>query len=174
MLGLGLIYRFYPSIDATFNMNDQIAKKSRILEEFEEAVREKKGYEARLKVLTRNLIQAESAFFKSATADLAAVDIQNLLNDISRQSGIDIYSRRSLAVVKPDNLSPLEKRYATIPVQITITCSVRQLKEIMYRIENAPKLLEISAIQIRRTGKTDEKIRTTLTVSGIMNSQETN
>jgi hypothetical protein len=60
--------------------------------------------------------------------------------------------------------------YISVPVQFTVSATIRQLKEILYKIEASPKFfLTVERIGISVAGAgSPGQIRVDLTVSGIM------
>ena len=99
------------------------------------------------------------------TPALAAVDIQNILNEITGKSELEVLTMRVLKAESEE-----EDLYTTVPVQITIRCTVRQLKEVVYQVESASKLLRISDFRVRvvRGKKEEGQVQATLTVEGFM------
>lgn len=148
--------------------NAEIAVKQRKLAKYHKALREKKDLEARLASLNRTLGRLESRLLTGDTPALAAVDIQNLLNGIAGRRAIDI---KTMRVLKPDGED--QNKYMVIPVEFSITSTVRQLKEVLYRIESSPKYLTINNIRITAPKlQQPEQIKSTLTVAGFMKKPE--
>ena len=66
-----------------------------------------------------------------------------------------------------------EENYLSVPVQFTISSTIRQLKEMLYRIETSPKYLTIKKIRISvRHTRGLRQIQSNLTVAGVMKSVE--
>ena len=167
LLIIALLYRFFPGLRVG-EISAEIAVKERKLAKYHEALREKKDLEARLASLNRTVGRLESRLLTGDTPALAAVDIQNLLNGIAARSAIDI---KTMRVLKPEDED--QGKYMVIPVQFSISSTVRQLKEVLYRIESSPKYLTINNIRITALKKQQpEKIQSTLTVAGFMKKSE--
>jgi hypothetical protein len=166
LLFLGLLYRLMPLLSLG-EIKDDISIKQRKLVKYREALREKKDLQTRLISLNRVMNRLEAGFLSGSTPALAAVDIQNLLNDIAGRSNIDI---KSMRVLKPK--SDYEE-YTIVSVELTINANVKQLKELLYRIENSPKYLVAERVRIRalKAPQSDE-LRSTLTVAGLMKKTE--
>jgi Tfp pilus assembly protein PilO len=167
LLAIALLSQFFPGLRVG-ETSDEIAVKQRKLAKYHEALREKKDLEARLTALNRTLDRLESRLLTGDTPALAAVDIQNLLNGIASRSAIDI---RTMRVLKPNDED--QNKYIVIPVEFSITSTVRQLKEVLYRIESSPKYLTINNIRISAPKlQQPEQIQSTLTVAGFMKKPE--
>ena len=163
LLFIALLYRFSPGLRVG-ETTAEIALKERKLAKYHKTLREKKDMEARLASLNRALGRLESRLLTGDTPALAAVDIQNLLNGIAGRSAIDI---KTMRVLKPEDED--EAKYIVIPVQFSITSTVRQLKEVLYRIESSPEYLTIRKIRIHAAkSREPEQIQSTLTVAGLM------
>jgi len=164
LLLAGAAYRFFPAIESVFAKSDEMVFKEMELEKYRAALRKKTVLQSERVAAERELARVEAGLLTPSTPALAAVDIQNMLNDIAEQKKIVI---RSMRVLEP---KPVEaEQYLTIPLEVTATGSIRQLKEMLFRIENAPKLLKISTLRIRLPNyRRPEEIHTSFTVEGFM------
>jgi len=168
LLLLGLVYRSFPFLQGLQAAGEEIVLKERQVAKYRQMVHQTNGFEARLISLNRTLDRAESGLLTGDTPALAAVDIQNILNKIAGGSDVEI---RTVRVLKTKELD--EGDYLSVPVQFTITPTIKQLKEILYRIETSSKYLTVKKIRItvpRRKGP--EKIQSDLTVVGVMKSAQ--
>lgn len=165
LLLIGAIYRFGPDPESLFSANKEIELKTKKLARYRQLVQERNSLEEKRLALTRTLERAESALLTGDTPALAAVDIQNLINDIAGRSDIDI---RTLRVLKPPE-DEEESYLMAIPVQVSLTGEIRQLKQLLYRIVSASKILKITELRIRAVNpRKPEAIQATFTVSGYM------
>jgi Tfp pilus assembly protein PilO len=120
--------------------------------------------EVKLASLKRSVENAENGLLGGKTPALGAADVQNILKEITDKSDMEVLTMR---VMNPENKE--EDIYMIIPVQITIQCSVRQLKEIIYQIESSSVLLKIGDLRIRVIrGRIEGQVQATLTVQGFM------
>ncbi len=160
----GLIYLSWPLIQGFQHADEQIFMKQKQLAKFQQAVAEAAGLDRELESLNQTVKQTEANLLNAATASLAAADIQTILSQIARSSGVEI---KSVRVLKPAKLK--HEGYVGIPVQFTLATTVRQLKEILYRIESSTKLLTVDNLRINvaRFRKTTE-IQSDITVMGFM------
>jgi hypothetical protein len=168
LLLFGLAYRLFPFFQGIQGSGAEINIKERQLAKYQKAVKERNDIEARLVSMNRSLERSEAGLLTGKTAALAAVDIQNILNEIASRNEVEI---RSVRVLKSKELD--DGHYIGIPVQFTLNSTVRQLKEILYRIEASPKLLTVERIIIsvvRQKGS--RQIRSDITVCGFMKKAE--
>lgn len=169
LLLLGAVYRFYPDTEMFQPMGGDIALKERKIIKYRQMVQERNKLNAELISLNRALERAESGLLTGETPALAAVDIQNILNDIANRAQVQVQAMRVLTPEESDKESPEKALYLKIPVQITLISGTRQLKEVLYQIETSLKFLKISEMRVRVNNLRDaEKIYSTLTVEGIM------
>ena len=162
LLLLGALYRFFPVIQDMKPAGSEIVFKQQQIVKYRQKVQQRKNLESRLAALNRHLRQAESGLLSGETPALAAVDIQNILGDISRKIGVDIKTMRVLRAVDLENMN-----YVSIPVQFTLNSTVRQLRDLLYQIETSNKFLAITHMKIRDIrGGQPGQIESTLTVSG--------
>jgi hypothetical protein len=169
LLLAGAVYRFSPDIPSLFSGSNQMSYKEKELMKYRAVLQEKRRLEATLISAERELARAEAGLLPQKTSALAAAEIQNMLNNIAEQKNIKIESMRVLKSVPME-----EKEYITIPLEVIMTASIRQIEEVLFSIENSQRLLKISAIRIRLTNvRNPEKIYCSFTVEGLMKSRGT-
>ncbi|MBW1788569.1 MAG: hypothetical protein JRK53_18435 [Deltaproteobacteria bacterium] len=167
LLVAGVGYRFQPRIQAIWSPNEEIVIKEKQLKKYRKIAKSGKLLAERIKANEKVLKKLQAGLLSGTTPALAAVDIQNILNDIAVKSGIEI---RKVRVLKPEEMDDAE--YIGIPVQFTLSSTVRQLKGILYGIDNASRYLSVKKITIKvpRAGrsKPQAKIQADVTVAGMM------
>jgi len=164
LLLLGTLYRFGALPENFGNGAATIALREKSLGKYQASIRAGNGLGKRLMATGRLLERAETALLEGNTESLAAVNVQNALQKIAGQAGLELKSTRVMKAAKTD--SPA---YLAIPVNFAINGTMRQLKEIIYQIESAPTLLRITNLRISNgTGRESDQIQTTLTVEGYM------
>jgi hypothetical protein len=167
LLLLGLLYRFFPIIQDLQPAGSEIILKKQQIAKYLKKIQKRDKLESRLTTLNRNLARAELGLLTGETTALAAVDIQNILSEITKKIDIEIKTMRVIKSVDLENMN-----YLSIPVQFTLKSTIRQLKDLLYKIESSPKFLTISNIKIRNTsGKQPEQIQSTITVSGFLKKE---
>lgn len=165
LLLFGMIYRFYPSIQGLFSISDEIAIKKNHIEKFIKVVNQKDRIDKQRLNLNRILNRMESGLFTGETPSLAAVELQNILNEIAHATNIKIKTMQVLKETEPG-----EQVYINIPVRFSFNSNVLQLKEMLYEIEASLKLLIITDmnVDLLRRRKQQDHIRSTITVQGVM------
>lgn len=168
ILFLGAVYRFYPDLENMFSSSSEILHKEKKLAKYRNMVQEKEKLQAKLIALNKDLVRAETGLLTGGTPALAAVDIQNTLNGIAEAAQTEIKTMRVLKAKIPE-----QGQYLSIPVQVTLDAGMRQLKEIIYRIENSSKLLIISKSRIRLPNtKRLNSIKADFTIEGFMKKNQ--
>jgi hypothetical protein len=156
------LFPFFEGIQG--GVNDITAQKRRIAK-YQQTVKGRGELEARLAFLRKSLERAEAGLLTGKTAALAAVDVQNVLNEIALGSGVEIKSMQVLKSPQKDS-----DIYISVPVQFTVSATIRQLKDILYKIESSSKFfLTVERIGISVVGAASTgQIRCDINVSGIM------
>lgn len=165
MLLFGLAFRLFPFFEGIQGGETDIAAQKKRVAKYRQTVKGRGELEARLVSLNKSLEQVEAGLLTGKTAALAAVDIQNILNEIAFGSGVEIKSLQVLTSQKQDS-----DQYISVPVQFTVSATIRQLKDILYKIEASPKFfLTVERIGISVAGAAGPgQMRVDITVSGIM------
>jgi hypothetical protein len=165
LLLFGFAFWLFPYFEGIRGGETDIAAQKKRIAKYLQTVKGRGELEARLASLNKSLERADAGLLTGKTAALAAVDIQNVLNEIALGSGIEMGS-----VVVP-KLQPKDaEQYVSVPVSFTVMASIRQLKDLLYKIEASPKFfLTVDKIGISFSGAgSPGKIRCDVTVSGIM------
>ena len=165
LLLFGLSFWLFPFFEGMQGGETDIAAQKRRVAKYRQTVKGRGEFEARLASLNKTLERAEAGLLTGKTAALAAVDIQNVLNEIAIGSGVEM---RSVQVPRPQPKDT--EQYISVPVQFTVSASIRQLKDILYKIEASQKFfLTVERIGISVAGAGGPgQIRCDITVSGIM------
>jgi len=146
------------------------------LAKYRQKVAEKKVVEKELLSLQNTFKQAEAALLTGKTVSLAAAEISQILTGIANDAGAQIIAIR---VLQPDRSG--KEMYQAIPVEVTINSTMRQLSQLLYKLDNSGKLLRIAKLGIqsrvqrfqRLSGAGSENIVTNLTIEGFLKKMET-
>ncbi len=174
LLLLGLAFWSYPYWEGIRGGQTDIAATTKRIVKYRQIVKGKGELEARLVLLKRSIEQAEKGLLTGKTGALAAADIQNTLSEIALGSGVEIKSMQVLKAPQaaPNVRNPKQEAelYLSVPVQFGVTLTIRQLKDILYKIESFPQFfLTVEMIRIGVAGAgAPGLIRCDITVSGIM------
>ena len=101
-------------------------------------------------------------FLTSATPAVAASELQKLVKDMAAEAKTEVRSERILP--------PAERgEILEIPVEIAVSCEIRQLVDLLAKLDSAPKLLPVQDLKIRVVNVSQPKdLLVTLTVSGFI------
>ena len=165
LLLFGFAYWLLPYVEGIRGGETDIAAQKKRIAKYLQTVKGRGELDARVASLGKSLERAEAGLLTGKTAALAAVDIQNVLSEIAVGSGIEL---RSVVVPKPQPKDT--EQYVSVPVAFTVSASIRQLKDLLYKIEASPKFfLTVDKIGISFSGAgSPGQIRCDVTVSGIM------
>jgi hypothetical protein len=165
---LGLAYRVLPLL-GSISSNEETMLKERQVVKYRQAAQERTALEEKSSTLKQTLEQLGSGVLNGETPSLAAADIQKIVDEISSRSEVSI---KAVRVLKPEQSS--FESYLNIPVELSFNCSIRQLKEILYRIDTSPKYLTVSKAQINVVeGSRYDQVQVFLTVTGVMKKEKT-
>ncbi len=101
LLLIGAIYRFFPEIEAFQPSGEEIVLKQKKLIKYRQTVEERSQTDAKLIALNRSLERSEAGLLNGETPALAAVDIQNILNQIASKSKVEVKAMRVLEPAEP-------------------------------------------------------------------------
>lgn len=162
LLIFGVMYRFYPSDLGLINRTSDHSLKEKKIFKYSEILGQKTDVEKHLKKLEQMAEKTNALFLKGDTSSLAAVNIQNILNQTANKVGLSI-SR--IDIGKENKLE--EKGVIGIPVSLRIVSTTKQLRDMIYHIESSKKMLRIIEINsnVLRQRK-PEQINSKITVEG--------
>jgi hypothetical protein len=165
LLLFGFSFWLFPFLEGVPGGATDIAAQKKRIAKYRQTVQARGELEAKLASLDKSLKRAEAGLLTGTTAALSAADIQNILNEIALGIGVEI---KSLQILKPQKQDA--DLYISVPVQFTINATIRQLKDILYKIEESPKFfLTVERIAISVSGQSGSgQVRCDITVSGIM------
>lgn len=164
VLLLGMVYRFYPSLGQMVPQRGETELKLKRLSKYQQKVQARDSLQARQVALTRQLDIADRALLNADTPALAAVDIQNVINEIIYANNMDVGSVR---VLQAKDASV--EGYLSVPVQVTLKLTVSQMIDLLHRIESANQLLVVTALSLRRQmTEQPDLLDASLTVEGYM------
>ncbi|MGH7323414.1 MAG: type II secretion system protein GspM [Candidatus Rokuibacteriota bacterium] len=111
--------------------------------------------EARLDALS-------TRFLPAVTPAVAASELQKLVKEMAAQAATEVRSERILTPVERGEM--LE-----IPLEITVAGEIRQLVDLLSRLDRAPKLLAVQDLRVRVVNISQPKdLLATLTLSGFI------
>jgi hypothetical protein len=180
---LAMIYLFSSLQRNNLLSNEALDLKQRKLAKYRQTVLGKKVVKQELLRLQNSFKQAEAGLLSGETDSLAAAEIQQIVTDITNSADVQIMTVR---ILQPDRSA--NDMYLTIPIEVTINSTMRQLTELLYELDRSAKLLRIAKLGIRpnpgrsrfagrgRRAKPVNSatiVTTTLTVEGFVKKMET-
>jgi hypothetical protein len=176
LLALPAAFYLFRSIQRNhYVFNEALDLKQRNLAKYRRTVQEKKVVERQLLRLRNTFNQAEAGLLSGKTESLAAAEIQQILTGITGAAGAQIMTVR---ILQPDRSAG--EIYLAIPVEITINATMRQLTQLLYKLDGSARLLRIVKLGIRLPGgrgrfvkgANSVNILATLTVEGFVKQGE--
>jgi Tfp pilus assembly protein PilO len=168
LLLLGAVYRFYPTFGDFFGGTSEVALQARHVERYRQAAAQRQELQARNTDLSNQLDRAQQILLSAPTTALAAVDIQNAINEIAFANGLVLDSVR---VQRPKEAAV--EGYLEVPVTVTLKLRIRQLVDLLHRIESATQLLAVTDMNLRALPSGDpDSLNAVITISGYMRNPE--
>ncbi|MBW2370331.1 MAG: hypothetical protein JRH15_20870 [Deltaproteobacteria bacterium] len=167
LLLIGLFYRFSPGIIDTIAVTDDLILKEKQVNKYLQLIEAEKQLNTQLVQMKRHLGKTEASLFNADSASMAAVQLQGIIKKVADLEGIEIESMRFMdpEIVDKTAADP----FLSIPVKFSFKSPMRALANLLYRIHNDLKSLNIKELRIKTKGKYQtELVRTTLVVNGYM------
>ncbi|MFH1155015.1 MAG: type II secretion system protein GspM [Pseudomonadota bacterium] len=165
LLVVAFVYRYAPDVQSFLVDEDAIALKMKKLQQQTQLIARKDNYQARHDGTAALLANAENWLLTGETPAMAAVDMQNIIKAVVYKAGLEVASFQVLKASDPDTTG-----YVGIPVKFQVVSTARQLKDILYGIEGADKLFQITEINSRLAGRYQPgvpiMVRSVITVEG--------
>ena len=164
LLAFGLIYRFYPALSDVFFLDQEAETLQAQIRKYQSVIAKKEGLQSEKSRLRNRLKSIEKSLLPGSTASLAAVNLQEFIKNAAEAEAIEIDSMRVMSTRQEEGLD-----YTLVPVRFVINSNGRQLKNLLFQIESAPRLLIIRDLRVdSREERTPGKLRATMTVEGVM------
>ena len=164
LLLAGAGYRFFPVSSATLDRGEEITMEERKIQKYRARVAQLDRMQKRIRQSRIALEKAEKILLDGETEALAAVNIQNIVNQITAASGVQVASTRVLKAEKMKIAG-----YTGIRIEVTFATTIRNIQQIVYRIENEGKWLAINQLNLNVPSEKDpETISARMEVMGIM------
>jgi len=149
-----------PILESNRRVGELVPAREQMLEKRRDLIARRGVIEAELRSLTERLNAVSARFLTSATPAVAASELQKLVKEMAAQANTEVRSERILPPAERGEL--LE-----IPVEIAVSGEVRQLVDLLARLDGAPKLLTVQDFRLRVVNVSQPKeLLATLTLSG--------
>jgi Tfp pilus assembly protein PilO len=136
--------------------------RQQVLTQRQDLVAQKATIQRELETASTRLEQMGERFFSAGTPAVVASELQKLVKDVAAQASTEVRSERILTPVDRGDL--LE-----IPIEIAVSAEIRQLIDLLTRLDGVPKLLAVQDVKIRVINVSQPReLLATLTVSGFI------
>ena len=160
------IFIIQPIHDKQKIVDQQIKNKILLVKKYREILKQKSYYEAKNVENKSTHTTLSQRFLNDTKPALAAASQQRLLEELARQTGVNIVRVR---IDKPKYMEKL----LTITTQITMRSTLRNLTRFVHMLESNQKFLIIEEVSAQRTNDTDlEELQSQLTISGFIKIME--
>lgn len=158
--GWGLVVA--PLIDRSRATSELVPGRQEVLARRQDLLARRRDVQAELEATTARIDAFSERLLASAVPSVAASEVSKIAKDIAAQSSAEVRSERILPPVEHGEL--LE-----IPIEIAVSGEVRQLVDLLSRLEVAPKLLTVQDLRVRVVNVSQPReLLVTLTVSGYL------
>lgn len=141
---------------------DLVPVREQVLVRRQQLVARRASINAELQATNARIEELSAQFLPAGTPAVAASELQKIVKEMASAVATQIRSERILPPVERGGL--LE-----IPIEIAVSGEIRQLVDLLSRLEHAPKLLAVQDLRIRVVNVTRPKqLLATLTLSGFI------
>lgn len=162
VLVLAWLFVIDPIVERYRLSAELVPAREQLLVRRQELVSRRSAIASELEATTQRLGQLSSRFLPASTPAVAASELQKLVKEVAAAATTDVRSERILAPVERGEL--LE-----IPIEIAVSGEIRQLVDLLSRLERIPKLLTVQDMKVRVVNVSQPReLLATLTVSGFI------
>jgi Tfp pilus assembly protein PilO len=159
---LGWIFVVQPLADRNRATSELVPSRLQVLTRRLDLLARKDAIAKELETTNADIERLSARFLTEAAPAVAASELQKLTKDMASQAATEIRSERILPPVERGEL--LE-----IPVEIAVSGEIRQLVDLLSRLEGSQKLLTVQDLRVRVVNVSQPKeLLATLTVSGFI------
>jgi hypothetical protein len=139
-----------------------VPAREQVLQQRRDLIGRQAAITAELEATLKRFDKLSEGFLTAGTPAVAASELQKIVKDMAAQARTEVRSER---ILPPADRGELLE----IPVEIAVSCEIRQLVDLLARLDNAPKILPVQELKIRVVNLTQPKdLLVTLTVSGFL------
>jgi type II secretory pathway component PulM len=162
VLVLGWLFVVDPLMERMRTTSELVPSRAQVLARRLDLLGRKEAIAKELESTNAEIERASARFLTEAAPAVAASELQKLTKDMAAQASTEIRSERILPPVERGEI--LE-----IPVEITVSGEIRQLVDLLAKLEGAPKMLTVQDLRVRVVNVSQPKeLLATLTVSGFI------
>ncbi len=163
-VAVGLVWTFVvdPVSESGKLTTELVPSRSQVLARRLDLLARKDAVTKELETTGAEIERVSARFLTEAAPAVAASELQKLTKEMAAQANTEIRSERILPPVERGEL--LE-----IPVEIAVSGEIRQLVDLLAKLEGAPKLLTVQDLRVRVVNVSQPReLLATLTVSGFI------
>jgi Tfp pilus assembly protein PilO len=158
----GWLYVVEPILERNRSAADLVPAREQVLQQRRDLIGRHAAITAELDAMVKRFDKLSEGFLTAGTPAVAASELQKIVKDMAAQARTEVRSER---ILPPADRGELLE----IPVEIAVSCEIRQLVDLLARLDSAPKLLPVLELKIRVVNMTQPKdLLVTLTVSGFV------
>ena len=151
-----------PILEHNRTAGELVPAREQVLQQKRELIARRSAITTELAATSERFEKLSEGFLTSATPAVAASELQKIVKDMAAQAKTEVRSER---ILPPADRGELLE----IPVEIAVSCEIRQLVDLLTRLDGSPKLLPIQDIKVRVVNLSQPKeLLVTLTISGFI------
>jgi Tfp pilus assembly protein PilO len=159
---LGWMFLIEPLIESSRATSELVPSRAQVLARRLDLLARRDSVTRDLEATNAAIERVSARFLAEAAPAVAASELQKITKDMAAQASTEIRSERILPPVERGEL--LE-----IPVEIAVSGEIRQLVDLLARLEAADKLLTVQDLRVRVVNVSQPReLLATLTVSGFI------
>ena len=125
-----------PILEHNRSAGELVPAREQVLQQKRELIARRAVITAELEKATGRIDKLSEAFLTSATPAVAASELQKIVKDMAAEAKTEVRSER---ILPPADRGELLE----IPVEIAVSCEIRQLVDLLARLDGASKLLPV-------------------------------
>jgi uncharacterized membrane-anchored protein YhcB (DUF1043 family) len=151
-----------PILERNRLAGELVPAREQVLQQKRELIARRATIAAELQATSAKYDKLAEGFLTSATPAVAASELQKIVKDMAAQAKTEVRSER---ILPPADRGELLE----IPVEIAVSCEIRQLVDLLAKIEGASKFLPVQDLKVRVVNLSQPKeLLVTLTISGFI------
>jgi Tfp pilus assembly protein PilO len=151
-----------PALDRNDVAGELLPSRERLLQRRQDLVARRATIQRELDAVSGKIDALSGRLLTAATPPVAASELQKIAKDIAASASTEVRSERILPPVERGEI--LE-----IPVEIAVSGEIRNLVDLMSKLEAAPKLMSVQDLKVRVMNIAQPKeLLATITLSGFI------
>ena len=151
-----------PILEHNRTSGELVPAREQVLQQKRELITRRAAITAELQKTAAQFDKLSEGFLTSATPAVAASELQKIVKDMAAEAKTEVRSER---ILPPADRGELLE----IPVEIAVSCEIRQLVDLLARLDGASKLLPVQDLKVRVVNVTQPKeLLATMTISGFI------